>query len=104
MTPLSAELLRFIVDHVILPPQLPQQAESLDLVRKAEQDLLRLVLDRVRSYHGKSSPSFSEQWHTIDKMLTQWITLNLPQTLSSKALVEVLSGMRVTGELRSDFL
>ena len=71
MAPLSAKSLKFIVDHVILPPQLPQQAESLDIIKKAEQDLLRLVLDRVRAYNGKTSPGFSEQWRTIEKMLTR---------------------------------
>ena len=104
MAPLAAESLNYIVNHLILPPKLPQQAESIDVIRRAEQALLRLVLDRVKAYGSKSSPSFSEQWRTIEKMLTWWITLNLPQKLSSKALAEALSGMRATGEPRLEFM
>ena len=99
MEPLSAESLRFIVNHVIMPPHLPQEAENSIISRQAEQDLLRLVIGRVKAYDSKFFSGFSDRWLTIDKMLAQWIILNSTPTLSSKALAEAFAGMGITGEL-----
>lgn len=98
MATLSDESLYYIINHVILPPKLPRKAESQSISRRAEQDLLRLVLEQVKVYDVKSSLVTREQWRIISSMLTQWIALDSTEKLSSKTLAEVLAVMQTKGE------
>lgn len=102
MAPLPKESIEYLINHVVLPPRLPQKAESPTVSRKGEQDLLRLVLGQVRAYSIKSSPDLGELWRIAEEMLIQWITLNVTEKLSSEALNKVFGSMRPTGKLGRD--
>ncbi len=102
MATLSNESVHYIINHIVLPPKLPHEAENPAISRKAEQDLLHLVLGQVKAYAVKSSTDMEEHWRVIDRTLTQWITLNGTEKLSLEALVEIFASIKFTGnsELR----
>ena len=99
MATLSHETLQYIINHVILPPRLPQEADVQTVSRHAEQELLRLVVDQVNAYDAKSSSGTCEQWGVIEKMLEQWVTLKSTDLMSSHTLEKGFAEMRETGEL-----
>lgn len=102
MASLSVESIQYLINHVVLPPRLPPKAESPTVSRKAEQDLLRLILGQIRAYGMKSLPHLGVQLRVVDEMLVQSITLNLTEKLSSEALIKVFGSMRASSKSRRD--
>ena len=62
--------LEFIINHVILPPKLPQRADedSYDL----EQSLLALVENAVNEFSGLQEEETGCIWSEMTKLLTEY--------------------------------
>ena len=104
MVPSSAESLDFIINHVVLPPKLPQEADDSNTSRPGEQHLLRLLSSEANSYcrqnqrdtHSTTSAS-GEVWGVITTMLLRCATLVSAQYLSTELLTPLLSELTVDG-------
>lgn len=98
------EYLEFIINHVMLPPKLPQEADDPQISRLAEQHLLRLLSSQVDSYsghyqqdtHGATS-AFNEAWGIIKAMLLRCATVVSAQNLSTKLLTRLFAELIAGG-------
>lgn len=95
---MEAEL-AFILNHVILPPRLPQEAEKDELTSNAEKLLLELVHSEVQSFRQRCAQDSKDAWSTIEKMLAAWIATNPHQALSTDVLKQAFTAMRHGGKL-----
>lgn len=104
MAPCSEESLDFIVNHVILPPKLPQEADDSNASRAAEQDLLRL-LSTEADFHCRQTlqdprstrPALSVVWPVVKRMLSRCATVISAQYLSPKLLTRLFLQLQVEG-------
>lgn len=101
---ISSQSLDFIINHVALPPKLPQESEDRQLTHLAEQDLLRLVSSQVEAFRlqhlqtDAQSANVCNVWASIRTMTTRLALLNSPQTLSVKELTKCFINLRESGE------
>ncbi|KAL8720734.1 MAG: hypothetical protein Q9225_002434 [Loekoesia sp. 1 TL-2023] len=86
--------LEFIINHVVLPPDLPQEAENSQLVASAEQFLLKLVLTTVRQFQRRCAVENRPPWLVVEKMLSCWIATKPYKDLSGKLLKKATLDMR----------
>ncbi|KAL8995723.1 MAG: hypothetical protein Q9188_006743 [Gyalolechia gomerana] len=100
---MEAEL-AFILNHVILLPRLPQEAEKDELTSNAEKLLLELVLSEVQSFRQHCAQDSKDAWSTIEKMLAAWIVTNPHQALSTDVLKQAFTAMRHGAYAISDVL
>lgn len=99
-----ADNLEFIINHVILPPKLPQEADDPKTSRPAEQHLLRFLSSQVDSYsghyqqdaHGATS-AFDKAWGIIKTMLLRCGTVVSAQNLSTKLLTRLFAELKAEG-------
>lgn len=98
------ESLQYFVHHVFLPSQLPQEAESLPTIKRAEQDLLRLVTTEIKAYrqrhdHATNSSEVGGAWDTIQRMVERWTVLGLEANISEQTLENMFAKFGTTGAL-----
>ncbi|KAL9602747.1 MAG: hypothetical protein Q9219_001590 [cf. Caloplaca sp. 3 TL-2023] len=86
MSQCSVQVLEFLINHVVLPPKLPQEAESEQLTAKAEEFLLKLVSSEVKSFRQQAEPAFHHSWLIIEKMLRSWGSIKPHGPLSATIL------------------
>ena len=91
MAPTSLESVQYLVNHIVLPPQLPSSAESPQLVRLAEQDLFRLVQQAVRELLQHSPVNEKPTWILIEKTFRYWTTTHSQDGLPADHLLKWLS-------------
>ena len=89
------EDLEFIVDHVVLPPRLPQ-GEDKDAPEK-EHGLLRLVLKEMTDFAAVCPPADRGSWRSILKMLSFWAEVNRGNTFCKKTLQEAFRSFEPDG-------
>ena len=105
---IPSDSLHYVVNHVILPPRLPQTAEVLDDARLAERALLDFAFVKARSYllcvervqdgDNDSSIDVMIVWKTIAKMLSSWLTLTSSRSLSESILAEAFTKLQPQGK------
>lgn len=83
----------FLVNHVILPPKLPQERESEDDEIKGEKDLLELVIHTITKYVGQTSGRSTTAWRYARS------AIEAGSTLCKKTLVEMFSDLGKAGQL-----
>lgn len=100
----SSKSLDFIINHVILPPKLPQEADDSDASRAAEQDLLRLLSTEIDPYCRQTlqdphstRPAFSVVWPVIKRMLSHCATVISAKYLSPELLTRLFLQLQVGG-------
>lgn len=104
------ESLDFIINHVILPPKLPQEADDPQTSRAAEQHLLQLLSLTTDSYchqyqqdtHGTSS-TFTETWRVIKTMLSRCATVISAHNLSTELLTGLFAQLVGEGMLQPSY-
>ena len=73
MSEISKPQLEYIVNHVFLPPKLPDSAEPKDLASESDGLLCRLVLDAASEFSGEDGGTTytqnSHHWGFIIKLL-----------------------------------
>lgn len=66
----SACNLEFLINHVLLPPRLPQTAEHD--AEEQEYGLLQLVLKESKAYLATCNPENAPRWSAVCDMLSAW--------------------------------
>ena len=99
-----AESLDFIINHVILPPKLPQEADDSKTSQTAERHLLRLLSSEASFYRLRnqesargSTPEFREAWRVTEMMLSRCATVISAKYLSPELLERLFSDLTVQG-------
>ncbi|KAL8989104.1 MAG: hypothetical protein Q9177_001935 [Variospora cf. flavescens] len=96
--------LLYILHHVILPPRLPQQAESPEIAANAERILLDLILSNVQAFEGRCAPEHKAPWTDVQRMLARWLTTKPHSTLSGLLLEAAISEMMPGGKFGNTLL
>lgn len=98
------ESLDFIINHVILPPKLPQEADAPNISHAAKQRLLRLLSSEVHFHHlqikqntNGNASEILQAWAVIKSMLLHCATLVSAEYLSPELLARLFSELTVKG-------
>ncbi|KAL8856035.1 MAG: hypothetical protein Q9178_007344 [Gyalolechia marmorata] len=94
----SKQDIEYIINHVVLPPKLPQEAEDSKTVATAEQALLSLVLSTAHRFCQQCTSEFKSIWQVVTGMLSRWISLQPHGPPLKMALVSALLEMK-TGDV-----
>jgi hypothetical protein len=94
---IGMDSLSFIINHVFLPPKLPQEAEA-DLGER-NPTLLRVVRDIAKSYHERRGHDRDDQWTPAVKMLTTLGQLENNNSLDPTAFRKSVRHMESGGRL-----
>jgi hypothetical protein len=94
--PLSgAEVLLHVVEHVFLPPSLPQRAPSENHEWQIDRELVCSVVDSVESYRNLLSDS-TKQWLRMSRMLSIFAGhVEFPP--GKEELQQGMAGMKIGG-------
>ena len=95
-----AEDLQYYIDHIFLPPKLPQEAEDCGHARSAEQGLLRLLLHELTTSFQRPQTSTEcsiDAWNTIERMLKCWTVFDSTPSITKSALLTALADIRQIG-------
>lgn len=99
-----AESLDFIINHVILPPKLPQAGDDSNISHAAKQHLLRLLRSEADLYYlqiqqstNSNASAIREAWGVVKTMLLRCATVVSAQYLSTELLVRLFSELAVDG-------
>ena len=87
--------LDFVVNHVFLPPRLPNGGDG-DLWEK-ELSLLRLVQSLAKQFARQATPESSTQWQPVLTMLQTWIDVNRFGDISKESLDTALKDLQANG-------
>lgn len=97
MAQISLQSLQYVVNHVILPPQLPSSAESSEVIQLGEQYLLQIVLQSVQELSPRSSNHEQPAWASLEQTLRHWRIIQDGGTLSTELLICWLADTRPNG-------
>ena len=98
LTDLDSDILRSIVEHVFLPPKLPQVAPKGDLERGTNVELCHILINAATAFRQYLPPSQKLVWDRMPKMMDSiYQAANAP--LVEAKLEEVLTGLAVNGWL-----
>ena len=101
MTAMPPESLEFIVNHVILPPRLPQKAEDALVSRAAERSLISLLsthLGTYRAYVNDRSSRVHAVWPSIKAILDRCALLMSSYALTTDLLVCAFQSLDTDGK------
>ena len=105
MAAMAPESLQFIVNHVILPPRLPQEAENPQISRTAECHLVDLLSTQLDSYRRKidlKSSSLCAEWAINQAMLRRCASLISTPSLDAETVVRAFASLDETGKWRDE--
>ena len=90
--------LTYIINHVVLPPKLPQAQESLEGTRSGEQDLLSMIVEVSSEFTAKHADlAKREIWKTVTQMLRTLQEVEANDVLQADKLVATFQAMNVLG-------
>jgi hypothetical protein len=90
--------LRSVVEHVFLPPKLPQEAQADEAERGTNVALCHILVDAAAAFRQYLSPSQELVWARMEKMI-EYILRAASSPLVEAELVGVLAGLVVDGGL-----
>ena len=90
--------LRSVVEHVFLPPKLPQVAQRDVAERRTNVALCHILVDTAAAFRQYLSPSQELVWASMEKML-EYIRRAASSPLAEANLAGVLAGLDVKGGL-----
>jgi hypothetical protein len=94
---LPAAHLEYVVNHVFLPPKLPQDSDYDTAVK--DHALLTLVLDAAKEYQGKLAGKVeSSRWEPMMKMLEVIRKSTDRGGISSNLIADSIDGMTSGGQ------
>ena len=104
MATYPVESLDFIINHLILPPKLPQEADETNVSHAAEQRLVRLLSSEADTYRlqlqqdtSGNTQAVSEVWGVIKTMLLRCAKVVSAQYLSPEVLARLFSELTTEG-------
>ncbi|KAL9640124.1 MAG: hypothetical protein Q9204_000841 [Flavoplaca sp. TL-2023a] len=98
--------LQYMINHVVLPPKLPDRPEPEDFVEATEKTLLDEIQSVLRRFVEQCTPEVKPAWITVQRMLSRCANAKIRNDLSEKTLTEAISDMRpgATGLSQPDSL
>lgn len=90
--------LEYIINHVVLPPKLPQHPEVEAFVEKAEKALVNELLSVLKRFLRRCAPEFKAPWSIVQKMLARCYTAMLLGNLSEEHLTQAMLTMEPGGQ------
>ena len=103
MAQTSSTSLEYIINHVVLPPQLPSSAEAFQVVNNGENDILRLALQSVQELSRYCPDVLKPVLALLEKTLLQWATINASGHLSTNLLMKWLANLEIDGMTQPSF-
>lgn len=94
MSQLSKESLQYIINHVVLPPRLPQSQELPHITEDAENHLVHLTLDCVEDISSHCAPQHKQSWISVQKMLSRMTELKVGPRLPAELTIRHIKTMR----------
>ena len=91
---IAKESLEFIVNHVVLPPQLPQAKESSKITTTAENSLATLTLGCVKNLQAHCGSEHQGAWLDVSLMLSRVASMKAGDALPTKLIAEILGSMK----------
>jgi hypothetical protein len=98
LTDLESYDLHSVVEHVFLPPKLPQEAQSDDAERGTNVALCRLLIDAAAAFRQYLSPSQELVWASMENMI-EYILRAASSPLPEANLAGILAELDINGEL-----
>lgn len=108
MASIPSKSLSYLVQHIVLPPRLPQKAEALEDTILAERALLKFAFAKARSYQlcvehvqdkdDGSMPDIKIAWNTITKMVSSWLVLTSSYYLTKPTLIQIFAKFQPQGK------
>jgi hypothetical protein len=101
MSELSNQQLEYIVNHVFLPPKLPDGAEPEGVAAENDRVICQLVLDAALEFSGEGGetgytpvPDGSRQWRVITRLLHKLVNSQVAPSASEiqESLLTLRSG------------
>lgn len=89
--------LEYIINHVFLPPKLPQSAEPSEFSASAEKALLNLALSQTQQFQQRCAPEFRTTWLAIQKMLSLWSESKDHGSIDKKLITKIFLNMKPGG-------
>ncbi|KAL8766975.1 MAG: hypothetical protein Q9209_006387 [Squamulea sp. 1 TL-2023] len=93
MAQCSRAQLEYIIDHVILPPKLPDKTEDGESVAAAEKALLNLLVSVIDRFRQQCTSDCQKPWLIVRRMVSCWSTTNPSDSLSDELLSRAFSNM-----------
>lgn len=87
--------LKFIINHVFLPPKLPQQSDEGTGAKNAT--FLKLIRHVAEVYHQNMTGSENLQWVPIVQMLNTLCLLENGSSLPAEAFLDAVARMTTGG-------
>ncbi len=103
MAAMAPESIQFIVNHVILPPKLPQEAEDPQISQISERHLVGLLSTQVKNYRREinlKSSSLCAAWAINQAMLHRCASLISTPSLDAATVVRAFASLDETGKWR----
>ena len=98
MAAILLQSVEYIVNHVVLPPQLPSSAEPPKLIRLAEQGLFQLIKQAVQELLQHSPVDDKPMWTVLEKTFRYWsVTQNRKRGLPAELLLTWLTDTEKDG-------
>jgi hypothetical protein len=94
---IDLDTLTSVVEHVFMPPKLPQEAPTETDERNTNGALCDLLIDAAQAFHQCLSHSQQSTWTNMIKMM-KLIRQNVKTPLEAKDLQSVLSTLTDGGE------
>lgn len=91
---ISPEALHFMVNHIVLPPKLPQ---ADDQNHKFELALVKFARDHGIAFQNEVPAESRSCWAGIVKMLTTWLEVNAHGSISKEALARAMTTLNLQG-------
>jgi hypothetical protein len=89
-----------VIEHVFLPPKLPQQAPEEDAERRSEMAMCHILIHAAAAFHQHLLPSQGPLWDRMEKMMG-FVYRAASSPLVEAELEGVLSALRTGGGLAS---
>ncbi|KAL8885570.1 MAG: hypothetical protein Q9215_006588 [Flavoplaca cf. flavocitrina] len=86
--------LQYTINHVVLPPKLPDRPEPEDFVEATEKTLFDELHSVLRRFVEQCTPEVKPAWITVQRMLSRCANAIIRNDLSEESLTEAISDMR----------
>lgn len=94
---ITGEELSFIINHVVLPPRLPQEEDPN--LEYSENALLQLVHEQIILFVQQSSSHNADLWRPVLRMFASWRNcLSSNGTINTTAIQNALYGLQQGGK------
>jgi hypothetical protein len=94
---IDSDILNSIVEHVFMPPKLPQEAPTETHERNTNEALCDLLIETAEDFHQCLSHSKQWTWANMRKMM-KLIRQNVKTALEATDLQSMLSALTIGGE------